>query len=293
MRNRGLYMLVASGAVGSAALGWGLFANQAEANQTVAAPPAPVVQVSKVKIVVASTSILQGESVSLSNLTLADWPKDDVPYGAFRSLSALAGDSDSSRQALTDIQAGKPILASRLSVPGGQSALAARLKPGMRAISIRTDDVSSVAGFVLPGARVDVLHTFEDDRENVTTRVLLQDVEVLAIDRNDNVLSEEPELAKTATLSVNLEQAKALSMAAQDGRLSLALVGSSEVKERPDADAKLVSPTLTTAQVRRPAITRKARSVVQPVQATGRATSNVKVILGDDVEEQSVPESTL
>lgn len=290
MRNRGLYMLIASGVVGSAALGWGLLSNSSEAEPTVAAQQLPETVIPMVQIVVASRDIVQGETISLSNLTLADWPENDLPYGAYSSFNALDVSEDTTRKALTDISSGAPVLSSRLSIKGGQSALSARLNPGMRAFSIRIDEVSGVAGFVLPGTRVDVLHTYKNEGSPTSTQVLLQNVEVLAVDRNDDLLSEDPELAKTATLAVNLVQAQALSMAAQDGRLSFALVGKAETTNGANAKPLTVSAAPSESAVRRSTKPLPKQSPKQTIALTPvKTNSTVNVILGDDRVEENVP----
>ncbi|MCR9270765.1 MAG: Flp pilus assembly protein CpaB [Hyphomonadaceae bacterium] len=293
MSGRGLYFLGAAGLVGAATLAWGVFVTQSEPESATADTSAITAPVKMTKIVVASKPIAIGDTISLDNLTLKSWPEADVPYGAFRTLNQVSTSPELTRTALTPIKAGAPVLDSRLSIAGAQTAIASRLDPGMRAYSIRVDEVSGVAGFILPGSHVDVLHTHKKKDAPVTTRILLTGVQVLAVDRNHNLMTDEPALANTATLAVSLEQARELSIAANDGRLSLALVGAEEAN---DTVGQAPMPILASMQTSAPARRSNkvpARRVARRVDAPPRATSTpVTVILGDDISEENVPKAS-
>src|SRR3546814_18955956 len=87
-------------------------------------------------------------------LRLVKWPGDAVPEGAFTSIEALVG-GEEERVVLRTLEVNEPVLENKISGFGGKASLAAILSPEMRAVTIRVNDVAGVAGFVLPGDRVD------------------------------------------------------------------------------------------------------------------------------------------
>ena len=109
--------------------------------------------------------------------------------------------------------------------PGEGSTLSAVVDDGMRAMSVRINDVLGVAGFVLPGDRVDIMLT----RGNFTD-ILLQNVKILAIGQSTDERAEKPSLAKTATVEVNTVDAQKLTLAQTVGTLSLALRAAGSVE---------------------------------------------------------------
>ena len=99
----------------------------------------------------------------------------------------------------------------------------------MRAVTIRVNDVDGVAGFVLPGDRVDVALTRQADKNN-TNDVVLQNVKVLAIDQVADERTDKPSIARAVTLEVNATDAQKLALAATVGTLSLMLRRAGEAK---------------------------------------------------------------
>jgi pilus assembly protein CpaB len=126
---------------------------------------------------------------------------------------------------LSPIEANEPVLSWKVTGPGERATLSAVVDDGMRAMSVRINDVLGVAGFVLPGDRVDILLT----RKSFTD-ILLQNVKVLAIDQIADERVEKPSLAKTATLEVNTIDAQKLTLAQTVGSLSLALRAAGSVE---------------------------------------------------------------
>ncbi|MBY5980651.1 Flp pilus assembly protein CpaB [Ferrimonas balearica] len=112
-------------------------------------------------------------------------------------------------------------------VPKGEgSVLASLIAPNMRAVTIRVNDVVGVAGFLLPGNRVDVLVTLAKRRsadETAQTEVVLSNLKVLAVDQRANQDSNQPVLVRAVTLEVTLEQAEELMSARSRGNIQLAL----------------------------------------------------------------------
>lgn len=178
-----------------------------------------------VRVVVASQQLDFGTRLTGQNVRLQDWPEGSVPQGAFRSLpEALRYD----RVAIRPLVPGEPVLASKVSGTDGRATLAALLPPGMRAVSVAISPVRGVSGFVLPGSMVDVILTRRIGgegmgREDHRSDVILENIQVLAIDQLANDRQSEPKIAKTATLAVTLFDAQRLAVAEQTGTLSLAL----------------------------------------------------------------------
>jgi len=111
----------------------------------------------------------------------------------------------------------------RLLVKGEGSTLASLISENMRAVSIRVDDVVGVAGFLLPGNRVDILNTVSSSGGSTNTEVILHNIKILAIDQRAAIDENKPQLVRAITVEVNLEQAETLMTARNKGRLQLAL----------------------------------------------------------------------
>jgi pilus assembly protein CpaB len=183
-------------------------------------------------IVVASKSLRFGTEVSSSTLREIPWPQDVVPAGAFRTIAEITGEGGR-RVVLTAIEANEPVLASKITGPGQRATLSAMLQDGMRAVTIRVNDVEGVAGFVLPGDRVDVALTRHKDnngKDRSTTEVVLQNTRVLAIDQIADERNDKPAVVKAVTLEVDTEDAQKVSLAASVGTLSLMLRRAGEAK---------------------------------------------------------------
>ncbi|NTZ41957.1 Flp pilus assembly protein CpaB [Altererythrobacter sp. SALINAS58] len=177
------------------------------------------------RIVVATQDLGFGGQLSSTNLRLANWPADTVPAGAFRSVEeATAG----GRVALRPIVAGEPILSSKVSGEGGRATLSSVLPEQMRAVSIPIDAVTGVSGFVRAGDVVDVMLTRQIPGEGASasdmfTTVVLENVQVLAVDQTANESETAPAVGKTATVQTDIYGAQKLTLANKLGSLSLAL----------------------------------------------------------------------
>jgi pilus assembly protein CpaB len=234
MRSIGLVLVALSILIGGAAL-WGL--KILGASHAAAEPAAPAAHAT---VVVAARPIAFGETITPGDLKLQPWPAGAVPAGAFTSLAAFS--AGPSRLALAPIAANEPVLPQQISGPGGRATLAALVRPGMRAATLRVDDVLGVAGFVLPGDSVDILVTRAETGEKgqARTDVLLQGVRVLAVDQLADQAKNKPMVAKSATVEVTPAQAQKLALASQIGSLSLALRSSGEPTADEDAPERAV-----------------------------------------------------
>lgn len=183
---------------------------------------------STVPVVVARTQLPFGTRIHEENLTIAAWPAESVPPGAFTKVADLL-DKGQDRVVLRSIEPSEPVLASKVSGLGGRATLSTVVEIDHRAVTIRVNDVLGVAGFVLPGDRVDVLLTRKEaSRNDPATDVLLQNVRVLGIDQDASDRKDKPTVARAVTLEVSTDQAQKLTLGTQVGVLSLALRNQSD-----------------------------------------------------------------
>jgi pilus assembly protein CpaB len=191
-------------------------------------PTATVEKAAVVKLVAAGTALKFGDRLAKENLRLVDWPAGSVPQGTFKSIDELL--EPQPRVALQAIQPNELILVSKVTGPGQRASLSAIITSGMRAMTIRVNDVLGVAGFVLPGDRVDLMLTREIVDSQPITDILLQNVKVLGIDQRADEQDNKPDVVKAVTLEVTAEQAQKVTLAATVGTLSLALRDVSNVE---------------------------------------------------------------
>ena len=178
-------------------------------------------------IVVASKPLRFGSELGAMSLREIPWPEDAIPTGAFNKISDLTGGGR--RVVLTAIEQNEPILSSKITGAGQRATLSAMIGDGMRAVTIRVNDVEGVAGFVLPGDRVDVALTRQSDKSAATTDVVLQNIKVLAIDQTADERADKPSIARAVTLEVELAAGQKLALASSVGTLSLVLRKAGEV----------------------------------------------------------------
>ncbi len=220
MRANTLIMIVLAGVFGVLAV---VLINIWLANQRSAM--ASITGVQGDTVVVAAVPLKFGDTLTADKLREIPWPAGAVPTGAFKTTKdALAGEG--ARQALQMIGANEPVLAAKITGPGQRATLSAVLGVGMKAVSIRVNDVLGVAGFVFPGDRVDILLTrnvHDDGTDKSFVDVLLQSVKVLAIDQVADESKDSPTVVKAVTVEVNTKDAQKLTLAAGAGQLSLAL----------------------------------------------------------------------
>jgi pilus assembly protein CpaB len=176
-------------------------------------------------IVVATKPLRFGNELSSSSLREIAWPEESIPAGAFRRIADIV-DAGGRRVVLSAIESNEPVLSTKITGPGQRATLSATLQDGMRAVTIRVNDVEGVAGFVLPGDRVDVALTRQKDsngNNHSSSDVVLQNTRVLAIDQIADDRNDKPAVVKAVTLEVDTAGAQKLSLAASVGTLSLML----------------------------------------------------------------------
>jgi pilus assembly protein CpaB len=177
------------------------------------------------RVAVAAVPMAYGTEITPDKIRFADYPNSSIPPGAFQNSTQLMP-SGQKRFALMPISINEPILTGKISAAGAGASIAALLPDGMRAATVRINDVSGVAGFIQPNDSVDVLITRQvagGDRSAQVTDVLLQNVRVIAIDQEAKNADGTPKVAKTATLQINPIDAQKLVLAQEVGSLSLVL----------------------------------------------------------------------
>jgi pilus assembly protein CpaB len=180
-----------------------------------------------VPVVVAVADIGRSATLTAEMLRVRNLPRSAVQEG---TLSRVEDAVD--RVALITVLKDEPILEAKLAKKGPGHGIAVVIPEGMRAMTIKTPTVSTgVAGFILPGNKVDVLFTHKTNRPDDTTgggttTTLIQNVEILAVDQQIDVLSDNkvnPKELKSVTLLVTPDQAVEIDLAQNAGTLTLSL----------------------------------------------------------------------
>ena len=152
-----------------------------------------------------------------------------MPSGAFTKISDVL--HGGRRVVLTAIEPNEPVLSLKITGPGQRATLSALVKPGMKAVTIRVNDVEGVGGFVLPGDHVDIVLTRTIEKGSATTEVVLQNTKVLAVDQSADDRANKAAVAKSVTLEVDTVDAQKLWLASSVGSLSLLLRKAGETAE--------------------------------------------------------------
>lgn len=179
-------------------------------------------------IVVAARPLRFGDELNVLALREVPWPDQALPTGAFSKATDLTSNK---RVVLMPIDTNEAVLASKITGPGQRATLSAVLGQGMKAVTIRVNDVEGVAGFVLPGDHVDVLLTRQGEKSNSVNDVVLQDARVLAIDQLADERTEKPSVVKAVTLEVDPTDGQKIALASTVGTLSLLLRKAGELAD--------------------------------------------------------------
>ena len=184
--------------------------------------PVKTVTVPTQPVVVAEADLPLGTELEASDLRVVNWPVSAVPAGAFDDASQLTG-----RGLVLSVVRHEPILPAKLAPEGAGAGLPPIIPPGMRAVSVRVNEVIGVAGYVLPGTHVDVLVTVSPTNrpEHTTTKLVLPDIKVLtAGTRLEQDLDRDTPIQVTViTLLVTPQQSERLALASTEGKIQLAL----------------------------------------------------------------------
>ena len=173
-------------------------------------------------VVVAAADLQLGAEIKKEDLQVVQFPAGKTPEGTFAKPDEVIG-----RGLIVPIVKNEPILKAKLASKEAGSGLPPVIPEGMRAVSVRVNEVVGVAGYVLPGNRVDVVATASptDARADTTSKVVLANVQVLTAGTRmeQNGDQSKPVQVTVVTLLVYPEQAERLALASTEGKIQLAL----------------------------------------------------------------------
>lgn len=176
-----------------------------------------------ITVVVAAADLPVGARLEEKDLRLVRLPAGDLPSGYFQATAEAVG-----RGVVMPIAKNEILLPNKVAPVNGGAGMQAVIPPGMRAVSVKVNDVVAVAGYAVPGTRVDVLLTGNANRDNdpgkVLTTTVLENVQVIAAGQKlQTNANGQPENVPVITLLVSPEDAQKLTLAASEGRIQLAL----------------------------------------------------------------------
>ncbi len=191
-------------------------------------------------VVVAAKDIVAGSILETDLLKTVQWPQDIPVTGALSDTEELKG-----RVACYPLAPGEVILENKLAPRGTPGGMAGIIKNDKRAVTVKVDEASGVAGFIMPGNRVDVMVTMarNEYKEDPITQAVLQNLMVLGkgqdIEQPKN--GEKPQIVPTVTLEVTPEEGERLALAAKEGQITLALRGWTETNALTTGGVKISS----------------------------------------------------
>jgi pilus assembly protein CpaB len=184
--------------------------------------PARTVTIPTKPVVVAAADLDVGAELRRDDVVIINWPANALPAGAISDPNEVIG-----RGLILPVVQNEPILPLKLASKEAGAGLPPVIPPGLRAVSVRVNEVIGVAGYVLPGTRVDVVATVNPSQKatDVTSKVILTNVQVVAagtkIDRETD--KNKPTAVTVVTLLVDPEESERLTLAASEGKIQLAL----------------------------------------------------------------------
>jgi pilus assembly protein CpaB len=237
-----------------------------------------------VEVIVAADDLQVGAKVGERDIKVIRIPASDLPAGAPRKKSDVLDHG-----VILPITKGDFILPTKLAGENAGSGLPSLIPPGMRAVSVRVNEVVSVAGFVTPGTRVDVLLTGTPGGGEQQTTTVLQNVAVLASGHTlERTATGEAQTTAVITLLVSPDDAQRLTLASSEGHIQLALRNPLDTKqdEVPSSNSRglyrgMAAPAAVQPVVHHVSTTKKTLPVVPPT-STG---VTVEVYQGDKKAE--------
>jgi|SRR5579863_2084585 len=246
------------------------------------------------EIVVAAHDLPVGSKIDADAIKLERWSRDSLPPGAFTDPAALLN-----RFTRTDFVQNEPLVAARLFDGDRNAGVLPLLIPkGLRAMAVAVDEVSDIAGFVMPHARVDVLVSMTPAGVNTQpfSRIVLQDVEVLAVAQQvEDDGADKPAVAHVVTLLVAPDDAERLALASHEGTLRLALRNYTDqtiVATRGIDVTQMLQPDEATAPPRKiadaPRVVHQKPVEVQ-VMRNGKSVESIDFVHGDNTVSPVLP----
>jgi len=181
-----------------------------------------------VDVYIAKNKKFYAERLTMDDVQRVRWPETAVPEGAFRTEEELFPEGpEVTRSVMRTLEKNEVVLRAKVTEPGEDAGVSARLAAGMRAFTIRVDATSGVSGFLRPSDRVDVYWSGRSEIGEVT-QLIEAGVRIIAIDQSADEDRVAPTIARTVTVQVDPQQAAGLAQAQATGKLSLSLVGAEE-----------------------------------------------------------------
>ena len=236
-------------------------------------------------VVVAAKDVPEGAALDATALTLASWPEQSVPPGAFSRLDSAVG-----RVVRVSVFAGEAIVPGRLAPVGTGPGLELKIPPGQRAMAVRINDVAGISGLIQPNSRVDVLVTIQEPGSSKqVAKLFMENMRVLSVGTEiQRDASGKPITATTVTLGVTPPQAERLAVAMSQGAIQLVLRGygdpdsvktggatSSDVLSQLRGERAVAPPTGRAVRVARPAPPPPVIIVQRPPPPPDSAVVNV------------------
>jgi pilus assembly protein CpaB len=240
--------------------------------RTVSMPTRPVV--------VAAADLDVGAELGRDEIRVVDWPANAVPAAAISDPNEVIG-----RGLILPVIQNEPILPMKLASKEAGAGLPPAITPGLRAVSVRVNEVIGVAGYVLPGTRVDVVATVSptDQKQDMTSKVILTNVQVLAagtkIERDTE--KNKPMPVSVVTLLVDPDEAERLTLAASEGKIQLALrnpLDKGTTQTRGVRPAALLGLNVSTPRAAHP---KTPANTTVPVAMSAAPLPTVEIIRGD------------
>jgi pilus assembly protein CpaB len=237
--------------------------------------PVREVEIAHVFAVVAAKSLPAGAMLSKDDVRVVPWPAASPMPGAFTQADAVAG-----RGLVAAVVENEPITESKLAPKGAGAGLPPTIPSGMRAMSVKVNEVIGVAGFVLPGNRVDVLVTVNQEQDPVARTIVPNILVLTAGTRYDQEQAKDgkPVPSTVVTLAVTPQDAERIAVAAGSGSIVLALRNPLDVGTVETTGARMSG--LFSSASPTPAVAHRARRVLQapPLPPPAPSIYNVEAI---------------
>ena len=214
MRNR-IFAVLALAVIAGGGLAYATF-------NVINSQPVKTVAQATTPVVVAAADLSLGTELKKEDLTVVNFPVGNAPEGSFKSAAEIIG-----RGLIVSMVKNEPVLGAKLASKEAGAGLPPVIPEGMRAVSVRVNEVIGVAGYVLPGTRVDVLATASptSQQQDTTAKLILSNVQVLTAGTRMEQDQEKgkPMQVTVVTLLVYPEQSERLALASTEGKIQLAL----------------------------------------------------------------------
>lgn len=241
------------------------------ANRWVAAQVVGAEEDSGTHVVVAAMDIPYGTKVESRHLKYVEMPSDAVPSGVFTSKEEVQGTVST-----VAIARGEILIRERFAAHETGSTLAALVAENMRALTVRVNDVVGVAGFLLPGNRVDVVSARKEANRRAVSETILRNIKVLAVDQTASTEENEPVVVRAVTLEVSPDQAEVLVKARTEGEIQLTLRNPLEKMPEPEPEPAPVvkqAPAVAKKPAPKPVNRRTTVTVIRGTQVNTKKTT--------------------